>query len=361
MDNPTPVVAVTDITLDPTLVMKVGDVKTLTVTVSPDNATDKTVTWISTNTAVATVAGGVVTAVGAGTAKITATAKDGSGVEVTCTITVLPEVALTGQFSVSDTKKVWFSKGNLQATYDGSTWTWAFATNQWDYIGDAAGNTSIDGNGTVSASNVTIDLFGWVGASNTTWTGAAQYGISNSTGTYTTDTYGNSTSDALKSDWGTNMGTDWRTLTSDEWTYLFSTRTASTVNGETNARYAKAKLFDTTYGVIVFPDSYTHPDGVAAPTGINKTDNTSWDANKYSAADWKKMEEAGAVFLPAAGCRGASTVYNADTDGRYWSSSSSGSLETYAYNVYFISGNLKPAEGNLRECGCSVRLVYVAE
>ncbi len=61
----------------------------LVATVSPDNATNKAVTWESSDTAVATVdASGKVTAVGAGTATITATAADGSGVSASCKVTV---------------------------------------------------------------------------------------------------------------------------------------------------------------------------------------------------------------------------------------------------------------------------------
>ena len=71
------------------LTLKTGDAHTLTAVVTPETAADKTVNWTSSNTAVATVdADGVVTAVGAGTAVLTATAADGSGVSASCAVSV---------------------------------------------------------------------------------------------------------------------------------------------------------------------------------------------------------------------------------------------------------------------------------
>lgn len=79
-------VAVTSITLSSkTLNLEEGQTGTLTATVKPDNATNKTVTWTTSNDKVATVANGVVTAVGKGTATITAAA---DGKTATCTVTV---------------------------------------------------------------------------------------------------------------------------------------------------------------------------------------------------------------------------------------------------------------------------------
>ena len=72
-------IAVTGITLDYTSgTLTEGDTIALTATVSPNNATNKTVTWETSNSSVATVSGGLITAVGAGTATITAKTADGN-------------------------------------------------------------------------------------------------------------------------------------------------------------------------------------------------------------------------------------------------------------------------------------------
>ncbi len=71
------------------LTLAEGASETLTAKVTPDNASDKTVTWVSSDTAVATVNGsGMVTAVAEGEATITATAADGSGHSDECLVRV---------------------------------------------------------------------------------------------------------------------------------------------------------------------------------------------------------------------------------------------------------------------------------
>lgn len=83
------IVAVTGVALNKTsTTLTEGANETLVATVLPSDATDKTVTWSSDNTAVATVsATGVVTAVAAGTANITVTTTDGSHT-ASCAVTV---------------------------------------------------------------------------------------------------------------------------------------------------------------------------------------------------------------------------------------------------------------------------------
>ena len=83
-------VKVTGLTLSSsTMTVEIGKTGSLTATVKPDNATDKTVTWSSSNNSVATVdSNGKVTAVAAGTATITAKAGTVEASKASCTVTV---------------------------------------------------------------------------------------------------------------------------------------------------------------------------------------------------------------------------------------------------------------------------------
>lgn len=103
-----PVIHVSSISVYPsTLQMTEGDTRTLSISISPRNATDKSVTWSSNNTAVATVENGTVHAVGAGNATITVTTNDGEKT-ATCAVTVnAATVAVTG---------VSLNKTNLELT-----------------------------------------------------------------------------------------------------------------------------------------------------------------------------------------------------------------------------------------------------
>ena len=106
-------VNVTGITLDKTEASMIvgGETLTLTPTVLPAEATDKSVTWSSSNEAVATVSNdGVVTAVAAGTATITVTTTDGAKT-ATCAVTVAAPAASTYTVTLKE------------GTEDATSWT----------------------------------------------------------------------------------------------------------------------------------------------------------------------------------------------------------------------------------------------
>ena len=85
-------IPVSSITLDQTsITLYEGEVTSLTATIKPDDATDQTVTWVSSNTSVATVSNGTVTAVSAGTAMIAVKAGDKTA---SCTVNVI--IPVTG-------------------------------------------------------------------------------------------------------------------------------------------------------------------------------------------------------------------------------------------------------------------------
>ena len=94
------VIKVTNITLSKdSLNLETGQSETITATVTPDNATDKTIKWSTNDSSIATVSGGKITAIGAGTATITATSSDGNKtatciVKVTAPIIEVTKVAL---------------------------------------------------------------------------------------------------------------------------------------------------------------------------------------------------------------------------------------------------------------------------
>ena len=85
--------AVTGVTLDKsTLEIKESQSSSLTVTVAPANATNKNVSWTTSDATVATVVNGLVTGVKVGTAKIIVTSADG-GFKDTCNVSITPIIA----------------------------------------------------------------------------------------------------------------------------------------------------------------------------------------------------------------------------------------------------------------------------
>lgn len=105
-------IPVTGVSVSPTsVILSVNGTRTLATTISPSNATNKSVTWSSSNTAVATVSStGLVTAKSPGIATITAKTADG-GKTAQCTITVNPISSSYANLAVTGDASGYFSKG----------------------------------------------------------------------------------------------------------------------------------------------------------------------------------------------------------------------------------------------------------
>ena len=137
----------------------------LTATVSPNNATDKSVTWKSSNTSVATVSSsGLVTAVGSGTATITVTTNSGSKKE-TCNVTVSINDGWTYASSLPSNVTSTNYEIQYQNIYEkysasspGSGWV-ATGTNKTDYI--ESGGTYVNYGKPLATSNTVklVDTF----------------------------------------------------------------------------------------------------------------------------------------------------------------------------------------------------------
>ena len=266
-------------------------------------------------------------------------------------LTISRHRVLYGDFSVADGKHVAFSPGNLQCSgVKSNNYSWKFAYQQYEYLGAA----NIDGTGLADK----IDLFGWSGSGTTN---KAPWGISTSTdaANYSGDF----------KDWGANIddGTTWRTLTDDEWLYIFHGRDKAenlfalgTVNGVS--------------GIILLPDEWTNTTGVKfTPSTTKGLDwytnqyadyygNKHFEDNTYTLVQWEILEQAGAVFLPAANFR-QGNVYDYQTSTlwsptlQYWSSTSNGTEagDMAAGCMFLYIASMKKSDGY------SVRLVQDVE
>ena len=248
-----------------------------------------------------------------------------------------------GTFSVSDSKQVTFSKGNLQ--YTQSTNTWSFASTQWEVIGTdnvIGGSVSSDEYGDDKYGDALadkVDLFGWS-------TSATNFGVSTSTD------YNDYSGSFV--DWGTNkIGNDvpntWRTLSYDEWYYLRWER-------PNYSELCGVAQVNGVNGLIFLPDNWTCPAGVTFKSGYHSSYGVDYYAayQTFTAEQWSKLESAGAVFLPASGFRYGSFVSYVQYYGYYWSAT-----ENYSNNASCLDFDSDEAYvGNYgRYNGLSVRLV----
>lgn len=203
-------VEVSNVTLDKTtLSLTVNGTNngsaTLVATVTPDNATDKTVTWTSSNTSVATVNNGTVTAVAAGTSTITAKAGEKTA---TCTVTVTDASKPTLTLSTSNLSVTPGASSTLSATVGGTLptsggsnyITWASSNSK---VTLSTNTTTISSTGTYSVSisgsagetsTITATLYNAVGTTVTRQAEATcSVTVSNTSTNYLTNLSGNRT------------------------------------------------------------------------------------------------------------------------------------------------------------------------
>ena len=252
--------------------------------------------------------------------------KNGSSVQIINGTIMVP-------FSVSATKNVYFSQGNLQYNamqgthqcVDGTTkkGTWRFAENQWDIIGEDNKNNS-------SSYNGWIDLFAW-GTSGYKYTPDSLYQASSSSSKNHLAISGDI--ESTKHDWGyynaisnADHNFEWRTLNHDEWEYLLSNHDwyLATVN---NIK-----------GMILLPKSYEEPTYI-----YHTNQDVDFAKYVYNLKTWNLLENQGAVFLPSAGqlsCSYLGTVsYATENRVTYWTSSlceykASTSSSSYSYVMW---------------------------
>lgn len=286
---------------------------------------------------------------------------------------------MTGQFSVAANRAVYFSPGNLQ--YQPSTKIWRFAESQEVvYLGTTNGGNTLSQNNVPSTSKW-IDLFGW-GTSgyengNTyykpydrLYVNDGRYGF----GYGPTD--GSSynyplTGDKVNSDWGvynaiqngnkTDPAGTWRTMTNTEWVYLFSQR------NNWSSRCIPATV-NSVSGMIFLPDQWIIPNGISiTPTVIYNKNKYDYDmtTNEYTSAQWQKLEQHGAIFLPFSGYSSGAppnvttAVSISNNAGSYWSSDNSGNSNAYVFK--FFSTNCSTNVSQNRHLRGAVRLVRDVE
>ncbi|MBP5259454.1 MAG: hypothetical protein J6Z12_02315 [Paludibacteraceae bacterium] len=232
-----------------------------------------------------------------------------------------PVGAIKHAFSVSATKRVFFSKGNLQ--YNCQTGLWRFAEHQYDVIGL---------NNTNSVDNPKyfqwISLFAWgtSGWHDPNDDGNTHYmphehtvaatGVTNNPTGYGPSFVNASTDLSLVGtyanyDWGvhnpiSNGGNQrglWRTPTKAEWDYVIKSRPDA-------KKKLGAAAVNEVNGIILLPDEFELPDTLTFASWEEIGVKLSFTDNTYTAGQWKAMERQGALFLPVEG-----RVYNTNLDG----------------------------------------------
>lgn len=269
-------------------------------------------------------------------------------------------VPLTGVFSVSATKKVRFSPGNLYVKKDDSgNWNWNFYDKQ--YACNSLNSTWTWNTQTqrpISKDDNESDLFSW---------GYGEWSKSLYSPSFYVKGYDNPDNDGEQfsktEDWGYAFGGEssvWRTLNVYEWEYLF---------GKSTERNGKYKCGVTVCGhpncVVLLPDNWKWEGAVGTEWQENTMGVFEYSDSEKLTVKWSSMEAAGAVCLPAAGYSTGSFVRGVELYCAYWTSSGTSTDVTwgehcdgyYLAHYLWIDPGVSFYDGSERMQGNSVRLV----
>ena len=308
----------------------------------------------------------------------------------TCNFDAIPVTYLPGKFSVSPTEQVYFSPGNLQVNYTGTsggghTREWLFSENQWDVFYSTNEELQSLPN-PPAGTTVKLSHFGWATAGHKNdggdygyddthihyephslladYDNTVKYGPSldnwlNVFG-WDSDTWLGDATMRSYCDWGVHFDDDgvghdnwydgtWFTLSEEQFRYLVLERN----NAKRKRTYAVI-VVDNAAGVLVpglvlVPDDWQCPVGCTYQIAGNKSEENSgfgFFTNIYYAdTTWPVMEASGAVFLPVATTRNGHDLDNVTTyrgftlkgpsHGSYWTSSSGYSDASAAYFTFW--------------------------
>lgn len=308
--------------------LTVGGAETLTATVSPENATDKTVTWSSSNSGVASVNNGVVTANAVGSATITATAGNYSAM---ATVNVsAPAAPVEGDHadisSSSESVKpgeyaafeIFVDNHDKTSSYNSYEFELSYDASKLSYVGVSDGNNDEKCDGTVKTPG-TLVINGYGDAKSTSGTNAlatVAFKVSetaedgNATVTIT-KAYRDTSARAVDYDIDAiSIGTSTATISieAEKPTYTVTFTEPVTINGETGQTSATV----TSGGSVIFtvPEKTGHDFSV---TGATKNSDGSYTVSNVTSDTTVTISYTAKTYTVTVTGTGAADVTAAET------------------------------------------------